>query len=148
MQGETQPAPRVHLVSHISIHSPHARGDSIRADVTDSINISIHSPHARGDNLVTPCAGKATISIHSPHARGDADGRTAQNCRAISIHSPHARGDHRRYFPTVREHNFNPLPSCEGRLREIYGEDDQEQFQSTPLVRGETAAAAGANAGG
>ena len=58
------------------------------------------------------------ISIHSPHARGDivrTSMRQYQN--TISIHSPHARGDAEK--------------GVEGVGSSI--------FQSTPLMRGETA---------
>ena len=35
--------------------------------------------------------------------------------------------------------NFNPLPSCEGRLRERFRKRrKRDRFQSTPLMRGET----------
>ena len=34
----------------------------------------------------------------------------------ISIHSPHARGDYDQGNLQQNLYNFNPLPSCEGRL--------------------------------
>ena len=37
--------------------------------------ISIHSPHARGDTPTICLPHLKFISIHSPHARGDADGQ-------------------------------------------------------------------------
>ena len=71
-------------------------------------------------------------------------GETARRRRVtggsdISIHSPHARGDRHIAIISHFKANFNPLPSCEGRpcqprlhsLRAL-------QFQSTPLMRGET----------
>mgnify|MGYP007053819772 CR=1 FL=1 len=125
----------------ISIHSPHARGDtSWTAGIQQRI-ISIHSPHARGDGAEytrsapyekfqsTPLMRGETrypifkditisISIHSPHARGDpASIRYGYITLPISIHSPHARGDRCKIVPRP---NWNV-------------------FQSTPLMRGETA---------
>ena len=56
----------------------------------------------------------------------------------ISIHSPHARGDLSNFAAASRAAYFNPLPSCEGRrFRRIFHRDTSE-FQSTPLMRGET----------
>ena len=78
----------------ISIHSPHARGDSVRPFFILVSTISIHSPHARGDKHArTPGGGTLRISIHSPHARGDFYIEVKWDTRIISIHSPHARGD-------------------------------------------------------
>ena len=57
------------------------------------------------------------ISIHSPHARGDVVSRALQLVDIIiSIHSPHARGD-------ARTGGYLGIPY---------------EFQSTPLMRGET----------
>ena len=50
MRGETRVEPKNRVLTLISIHSPHARGDQLVA--------------------LSPCLG--LISIHSPHARGDA----------------------------------------------------------------------------
>ena len=79
------------------------------------------------------------ISIHSPHARGDQYGRVIAGAVAtISIHSPHARGDEELLDFIMRDCNFNPLPSCEGRRRVVYATSYTSIFQSTPLMRGET----------
>ena len=59
----------------------------------------------------------ADISIHSPHARGDEVHAPEDLAHMISIHSPHARGDKR----------------CQSGMK-TFG-----TFQSTPLMRGETA---------
>ena len=56
------------------------------------------------------------ISIHSPHTRGDAEVHANVRLQLISIHSPHTRGD--------------AGGTTAGR---------GEPFQSTPLMRGETA---------
>ena len=103
----------------ISIHSPHARGDTYKTLVQLSQRaISIHSPHARGDVMLHVWfAELQTISIHSPHARGDL-------CRASACSGAPV--------------NFNPLPSCEGRPFACAREAANFAFQSTPLMRGET----------
>ena len=56
----------------------------------------------------------------------------------ISIHSPHTRGDASPASSGSPSSNFNPLPSCEGRLRPPQNRLRFFQFQSTPLMRGET----------
>ena len=79
--------------------------------------ISIHSPHARGDRSCNVLGSLYQISIHSPHARGDLTKRDLDCFRDISIHSPHARGDAGRGGALdLADVDFNPLPSCEGRL--------------------------------
>ena len=77
--------------------------------------ISIHSPHARGDAALGFDWTLFFISIHSPHARGDTRSNGNVWLQKISIHSPHVRGDRRTESSCRRCHNFNPLPSCEGR---------------------------------
>ena len=83
----------VSTVISISIHSPHARGDSLFPGLCGMPSISIHSPHARGDTRRRAGRCRRHISIHSPHARGDRAGDLHQRHLRISIHSPHARGD-------------------------------------------------------
>ena len=51
MRGETRNRRRGRPYQHISIHSPHARGDTIYSPQFRSREISIHSPHARGDSI-------------------------------------------------------------------------------------------------
>ena len=150
------------VYAFISIHSPHARGDVERAEKPHAFHISIHSPHARGDLRRSKIRPTSPISIHSPHARGDV--RCAPGwCTgySISIHSPHARGDlsddaHKEEVsnfnplpscegrpltarPSSGIRHFNPLPSCEGRPRAPPLLGAACGFQSTPLMRGETA---------
>ena len=93
------------------------RGETTRSVSTiGTIAISIHSPHARGDPQRPRGRPAKEISIHSPHARGDNFACAAHPAHVISIHSPHARGDY---------------GSGGGTLPWF-------QFQSTPLMRGET----------
>ena len=66
----------------------------------------------------------------------------------ISIHSPHARGD--STLTSVRPFigHFNPLPSCEGRQIKGYRFGSNKEFQSTPLMRGETERRKGSSSDG
>ena len=79
------------------------------------------------------------ISIHSPHARGDrcASDRL-HNINAISIHSPHARGDHGRR-KTIAAFEFQSTPLMRGETIGVEIKTTSSfTFQSTPLMRGET----------
>ena len=161
MRGETNRTLETRPDCPISIHSPHARGDTDCFISRDSCNISIHSPHARGDEKTDETKPGVTISIHSPHARGDGHDIAADRSRNgfqstplmrgetmslildasvknISIHSPHARGDGLRAWLFSGSCHFNPLPSCEGRLIDDLIAEHERRFQSTPLMRGET----------
>ena len=125
------------LAVMISIHSPHARGDHVTTTKKGWLKISIHSPHARAlpagacadyahFNPLPSCEGRqnprplgspqTSISIHSPHARGDVLCDALGSHDLISIHSPHARGDKMEPQLEWLMSDFNPLPSCEGRL--------------------------------
>ena len=87
--------------------------------------------------------------------------RVVEKRWSISIHSPHARGDLARLPLSAQQRDFNPLPSCEGRLlskikgsqadfisiHSPHARGDSVRgpgrrgtcgFQSTPLMRGET----------
>ena len=119
--------------------TPLMRGETKNRVLTlDEIRISIHSPHARGDtiyrfrflvssyfNPLPSCEGRHVgktfrldplLFQSTPLMRGETPaGAPAPSGQAISIHSPHARGDDRRIDSKLAQQNFNPLPSCEGR---------------------------------
>ena len=125
----------------ISIHSPHARGDVKWVGCSDCEGgISIHSPHARGDKCFhDPLIGRP-ISIHSPHARGDASLAGQQDRRDHFNPLPSCEGRQAGSGQAQITIHFNPLPSCEGRLTVTINDGADKQFQSTPLMRGETLA--------
>ena len=118
MRGETYSDAERNTYCVISIHSPHARGDHMRAFSVRPCKYNFNPlPSCEGRphvlckttkkysdfNPLPSCEGRRVftrepslsvkISIHSPHARGDngiqGNGRKIN----ISIHSPHARGD-------------------------------------------------------
>ena len=75
----------------------------------------------------------------APLTRGETiGGRSLAVLAGISIHSPHARGDVLGRPSPRRGDHFNPLPSCEGRRFTSRMFRNPYQFQSTPLMRGET----------
>ena len=139
MRGATGRLVGRRLLRQISIHAPHARGDSVgqrsgspcsdfnprpscegRRGVVDDRRrereISIHAPHARGDDQESGMWYVHLISIHAPHARGDTDSmRASGRVERISIHAPHARGDAAWTSSSATPLDFNPRPSCEGR---------------------------------
>ena len=141
MRGETIVQALFVALRIISIHSPRARGDRDQCERPQGVHhfnplpscegrlpylvdvepsqIFQSTPLVRGE---TKAAGEALnqlkISIHSPRARGDARGADcAHLCGKISIHSPRARGDQPEMIGSEGGENFNPLPSCEGRLK-------------------------------
>ena len=105
-------------------------------------HISIHSPHTRGDVLVQETDELSGRFQSTPLMRGETSRRAPRRTHpCISIHSPHARGDYKKERIDLHGTHFNPLPSCEGRRRKRKALDDPAAFQSTPLMRGETKAA-------
>ena len=146
----------------ISIRSPHARGDRDKDCVHRASHISIHSPHTRGDarqgqqpqqgrhfNPLSSYEGRLWASTLTrrcgnfnplPSCEGRQPARFGSHRkRDISIHSPHTRGDDGRKGYSRGFRHFNPLPSCEGRQTRAAESALREAFQSTPLMRGETA---------
>ena len=90
-----------------------------------------------------PCAARQTRLLmrfqSTPLMRGETRRQNVSpRSAAISIHSPHARGDPSRSARPQRAGNFNPLPSCEGRRSSHRQQTGAAEFQSTPLMRGET----------
>ena len=80
----------------ISIHAPHARSDTYRANFPElRVVISIHAPHARSDTnsvrilLITPIF-QSTLLMRGA-TRPVSGFLPTSN---ISIHAPHARSDH------------------------------------------------------
>ena len=64
-----------------------------------AVSTSIHAPHAWGDSAI--------------HAIKHIDGPT-------SIHAPHAWGDELIADLVDLKTNFNPRPTCVGRLRDYF----------------------------
>ena len=116
MRGETALVDVETVFIGISIHSPHARGDS-KAQTSSTTSRHFNplpscegrpsfgcsyvfvcrfqsTPLMRGETTVVFDQSYANIiSIHSPHARGDPGVKYVCCLDIISIHSPHARGD-------------------------------------------------------
>ena len=94
----------------------------------------------RGETRRRVIAGVHIVRFQStPLMRGETNADFARVVmQNISIHSPHARGDRGRDSYLIIVWHFNPLPSCEGRRFETSYHDPCFQFQSTPLMRGET----------
>ena len=165
MRGETRPSENLLRPTRNFNPLPSCEGRRDIYKVTDLVaDISIHSPHARGDvrkghrvvvmdnfNPLPSCEGRpfSRLSIlcsqkfqSTPLMRGETIAAIySLPIAAISIHSPHARGDQLEQYQVCRYQNFNPLPSCEGRLRRDMWTWPKFLFQSTPLMRGETSKA-------
>ena len=163
MRGETWIASHACRDLFISIHSPHARGDLYGRYIFNMVCAFQSTPLMRGEttlhhnirmfhiyfNPLPSCEGRLAVFClvgfdllfqSTPLMRGETVCRTETKLdRLISIHSPHARGDAicNTIFPC--NDNFNPLPSCEGRPYNANWSSYTLEFQSTPLMRGETA---------
>ena len=119
--------------------TPLMRGETIRRQpIAHAIDISIHSPHARGDssplsqrkgvidfNPLPSCEGRPAGTIPSlpiskfqstPLMRGETKRRAESLGKNPFQSTPLMRGETTagRVCPAVFRY-FNPLPSCEGR---------------------------------
>ncbi len=105
--------------------------------------------HGRGNLYFNPlpsCEGRHTFGTamhwlelfqYTPLMRGE----TLQFAKVrvhmrISIHSPHARGDGKVLRVNLCEEDFNPLPSCEGRLKPYSVLSNGENFNPLPSCEG------------
>ena len=141
--------------------TPLTRGETTVAPGQREAVLFQSTPLTRGETPAhTEYWRAAAISIHSPHTRGDGvywywliaqahfnplpshEGRPAAPPERprISDFNPLPSHEGRREDapdePT--QSHFNPLPSCEGRR--VMGKrwKNMNEFQSTPLMRGET----------
>ena len=103
------------------------------------VNISIHVPLARDDQGQEYDVIFIDISIHVPLARDDLYLlKNFASEASISIHVPLARDDGQRDWLDGAAQDFNPRPSCEGRLIALASACLFCPFQSTSLLRGTT----------
>ena len=117
MRGETGSQADFKAQFDISIHSPHARGDTITISKGIKPNYFNPLPSCEGRRCIGPCGGDQDYFNPLP------------SCEGRPLHRSPARA----------RMNFNPLPSCEGRLSANRSPASSGLFQSTPLMRGETA---------
>ena len=117
MRGETRHGELIRADNAAFQSTPLMRGETgDRYSRFERAKISIHSPHARGDTSTGRRAQHIVISIHSPHARGDLKSAW-RNGRLKFQSTPLMRGETKGDIYYICAHNyFNPLPSCEGRL--------------------------------
>ena len=131
IRGETRKEHGEHEHQHISIHSPHARGDTSATMIRVANSQFQSTPLMRGEttaqqvignptfyfNPLPSCEGRLsrnrrphirTLFQSTPLMRGEtADAAATGKRLAISIHSPHARGDRR----CIRPHTGLPTIS-------------------------------------
>ena len=140
MRGETLLLDNEKRYLHISIPSPHARGDDYDAPlIAQMLDISIHSPHARGDYILLFFYGCPIYFNPLPSCEGRPTFGNAWK-RIIKFQStPLMRGETGTCSLVLNwQGDFNPLPSCEGRHSTFPAVPFMRKFQSTPLMRGET----------
>ena len=135
---------RYHRPRAISIHSPHARGDSSYYSKDDGIHYFNPLPSCEG----RPQGGRKPQRTDDFNPLPSCEGRRQRILpRVAATHfNPLPSCEGRRRAGRCRRRakgNFNPLPSCEGRHAFLVQETFFVPFQSTPLMRGETGYSAG-----
>ena len=123
------------------ISTPLIRGETVhRRMVFARSHISIRSPHTRGDESCSPAMSMALLFQSTPLIRGETQMCAFFGARQYFNPLPSCEGRPHKIAVRRTTPDFNPLPSYEGRRRKRSHERwlDQ-QFQSTPLMRGETA---------
>ena len=100
--------------------------------------VSIHAPHARGDTNGVLQSAALAVSIHAPHARGDQPNQCWLPCTPVSIHAPHARGDELVGGAFDAMSQFQSTPLMRGATQGQPRTQHRRGFQSTPLMRGAT----------
>ena len=138
MRGAT-PSPISLRAGHAtSIHAPHAWGDSPLTELSRRTNTLQSTPHMRGATSV-PAKYQPTskTSIHAPHAWGDYLRKNIDFDRAAtSIHAPHAWGDLLGGFMGKNYTDFNPRPTCVGRLGTFMATPMTANFNPRPTCVG------------
>ena len=115
-EGRRSCIPRFHNIHRISIHSPHARGDSAGTSGRRSFRHFNPLPSCEGRLDAGRLSGRRSDFNPLPSCEGRRfQGYATRADINISIHSPYARGDFWLNRCGSRFSNFNPLPSCEGR---------------------------------
>ena len=107
--------------------------------VTADEYTSIHAPHAWGDYLRKNIDfDRAATSIHAPHAWGDLLGGFMGKNYTDFNPRPTCVGRLGTFMATPMTANFNPRPTCVGRRKLSSRERVVKILQSTPHMRGAT----------
>ena len=93
------------------------------------------SHEGRRSYPTSPSTG-SLISIHSPLTRGDLNYNYIVVYKYISIHSPLTRGDGEVVMLYTADFDFNPLPSHEGRLYNLWLRFPAPYFNPLPSHEG------------
>ena len=121
--------------------TPLTRGETLAAN-TDALtaNVFQSTPLTRGETAENRGERFLRAKFQStPLTRGETNWkRIWSRSSMISIHSPHTRGDSFRLRISEWQHNFNPLPSHEGRR--VYASYDRIKEISihSPHTRGDS----------
>ena len=136
-----RPARQFSRASVIVLQStPHMRGaTSVPAKYQPTSKTSIHAPHAWGDYLRKNIDfDRAATSIHAPHAWGDLLGGFMGKNYTDFNPRPTCVGRLGTFMATPMTANFNPRPTCVGRRKLSSRERVVKILQSTPHMRGAT----------
>ena len=93
----------------------------------------------RGETILRLYRLRYWLFQSTPLMRGETPRVDWQTCTKNDFNPlPSCEGRRHRLPFCANPQNFNPLPSCEGRLSSWRRFPASNQFQSTPLMRGET----------
>ena len=102
----------------------------------DRRTISIHSLRVEGDQVESCEKEDMHISIHSLRVEGDTHASLGKLRRIISIHSLRVEGDWADDAGAGAVCNFNPLPPCGGRRKEMRRDAGVDYFNPLPPCGG------------
>ena len=140
-RGETKSIIGRDDAEHISIRSPHARGDLCRLRKWGiKIYFNPLPSHEGRPAHAAPAAKHEEISIHSPHTRGDADSYTIHSDPVLFQSTPLIRGETLVWDKLTSRPQFQSTPLMRGETGYQRDVNIVIKFQSTPLIRGETRA--------
>ena len=113
LRGVTQFLRSRSWLGGISIHTPLAGSDQVRARQAERESISIHTPLAGSDDQGDRARRRFQISIYTPLAGSDPDdeSRWEAACK-ISIHTPLAGSDQISWQCPILRIDFNPHSPC------------------------------------
>ena len=121
-EGRRNQLEQVQMLMLISIHSPHARGDTPRF-LSGQINFPFQStPLMRGETcIVTVCMRIAAAFQSTPLMRGETRAQRPAARKRTFQSTPLMRGETViASYTAIQTAYFNPLPSCEGRLTQRF----------------------------
>ena len=119
--------------------APLMRGETVVARGFQPFPRFQSAPLMRGETAPTASSSRSYLIFQSaPLMRGETLGASLGTRQSNFNPLPSCEGRLTRVCTQKFVDNFNPLPSCEGRLTSLRANSSSSVFQSAPLMRGET----------